>query len=259
MRSNVARALTVALAVAGGAGAMVLPKVIVDDVGSAPASEPRYDAIPAMPNIRVVRLDPMPGAAPTRQSAAKPKARPAATARRPAPTLAAVVSEPPATHTPAPSAPAAPAPATPTPAAPAPTPPPEPVPAPTTPATPAPTPTPTPTPAPAPVPTPAPPAEPIADPTPSEPVRTLAVVAHEPAVDDGPTHAHPNHDQHEHGSPADESGSCVGDTRPLPVVVGNGVEAHAVQGNEHEHENGHAHDAGMHRILVVPKPHGAHK
>ena len=61
MRSNVARALTVALAVAGGAQSDGPPEGDRRRCQLGPASEPRYDAIPAMPNIRVGPAEPRAG------------------------------------------------------------------------------------------------------------------------------------------------------------------------------------------------------
>jgi hypothetical protein len=155
MRLMFARALTVALAVLGGAGAMAFPKLIIGE--AIPPKEPIEFAAPAPPDsvpvIRVPRW--IPGMPTPRRVADELPPAPAPRAETPEPI--AVRTELPARPQAAPvSAPAAPTP-TPTPApAPAPRPAPKPVPGPTT--------APAPAPAPAPVtPTaPAPAAAPVA-------------------------------------------------------------------------------------------------
>ena len=170
MRLTSARALTVALAVLGGAAAMAFPKLIlvdaVPEAGPVSITERTPDAVTV---IRVAPPAPAPARASTpRRTAAKP--RPVTST--PARSSAVAWTPPPLPVAPAParSAPAVTPPkaAAPLPAPPAPTPRPTPAPAPA--------PAPAPTPAPAPVPaTPAPasaPEEPIA-PTPEPPVEAL--------------------------------------------------------------------------------------
>ena len=162
MRPIFPRALTVALAVLGGAAAMAFPKLIVTE--AVPESGPALIAArtpDAMTVIHVAAPAPSPvrPAAP-RRVATKP--RPAA----PTPIRSSVVSWTP----PAPSAPTAPAPTPPKTARPLPTP--APAPRPTPAPTPTPSPEPTPTPAPE-APAPSPAEEPVVT---EEPVRALVAV-----------------------------------------------------------------------------------
>ena len=163
MRLMFARALTVALAVLGGAAAMAFPKLIIAE--AVPEAGPPLIAARMPDAMTVIHVAPAPAqerpATPRRVST---KLRPAAQT----PVRSSVVSW---TPPPAPSAPtAAPTPTKtvqrPTPSTPAPRPTPTPAP------TPAPSPEPTPTPAPE-APTPAPAEEPVATP---EPVRALVAV-----------------------------------------------------------------------------------
>lgn len=234
MRLMFARAVTVALAVLGGAGAMAFPKLIIGE--AIPPKEPATFAAPPQPNsVPVIRVPRWIAGAPTPRRI--PDERPRRAPRADAPQQIAVI-----TPAPAPSRPAAapaPAAAPPAPAPPAPTPEPtappakpdaapEPVPAPAPAPTPAPA-VPTPAPAPtAPGPTTAatPPAAPVAPPAPvvtpppfhhptpaplhppppplhpttvTGPVRTLSSVGHvesEPATDDG--HGQPHEGEHDH-------------------------------------------------------------
>jgi hypothetical protein len=189
MRLMFARAITVALAVLGGAAAMVFPKLIVAE--AIPEAGRPSIAERAPSGVTVIRIPP------TAPSGARPVAP--RLAQRPrlvadAPTRTTIISAAPRpTASPARPAPVAPAPAAAQPPA---------VPAPNP--APAPTPRPTPTPTPNPAPTPAPPPVPIPAPTPEppaaapEPDRTLAGVVHEPVVPVNPNP--PNH--HEHVPPA---------------------------------------------------------
>jgi hypothetical protein len=174
MRLMFARALTVALAVLGGAAAMAFPKLIIAE--SVPEARPSAIADRAPVAVTVIRVAP----------SAPPHVRPA-TPRRVAAKPRPVTSTPVRNSVismPLPAAaPARPAPATTSPRAskprtvpttPAPTPRSAPTPVPTPAPAPAPTPTPAPTPVPEPTPAPTPAAEPTATPEPV--VRTLATV-----------------------------------------------------------------------------------
>jgi hypothetical protein len=164
MRLMCARALTVALAVVGGAAAVAFPKVIISE--AVPQGGPPAIADPGPSRVTVIRLAPAPvrvrPAAP-RRVAVKP--RPAT----PTPVRSSLISA----LTPSTPSRPAPAPAAPQPAKPRPVPTPAPGARPAPAPAPTPTPSPTPTPAPAPAPTPAPvPAEEPA-PTPEPVVRAL--------------------------------------------------------------------------------------
>jgi hypothetical protein len=234
MRLMFARALTVALAVLGGAAAMVFPKLIVAE--AIPEAGQPSIAERAPSGVTVIRISP------TAPSGARPVARPIAPRPRlvaAAPTQTIVISAAPRpTASPARPAPVAPAPvAAKPPAVPAPNPAPAPAPRPT----PTPTPNPTPTPAPTPAPIPAPPPEqPAAAP---EPDRTLAGVVHEHVVPASPNPP-PDHHGHEpsvphevahqpahptHAVPPEHVGHDYGesDDHDEQIEAGVDVEAHA--------------------------------
>jgi len=117
MRLMFARAVTVALAVLGGAGAMAFPKLIIGE--AIPPKEPATFAAPPQPNsVPVIRVPRWIAGAPTPRRI--PDERPRRAPRADAPQQIAVI-----TPAPAPSRPAAapaPAAAPPAPAPPAPTP-----------------------------------------------------------------------------------------------------------------------------------------
>jgi hypothetical protein len=167
MRLMLARALTVALAVLGGAGAMTFPKLVVAE--AVPEAEAPTVAAPARPHVPVIRVAPFAPLQPAvirleaKPRPAEPQA-PAVSGRSLVRTSVVAQAPRPVAVAPAPQAPTSPAP----PHAAAPKPPPAPVPASPTPAPRA----PTPTTAPDSVPEPA--AEPV--------VRTVAAADEEPAT-----------------------------------------------------------------------------
>lgn len=172
MRLMFARALTVALAVLGGAAAMAFPKLIVAE--AVPEAGPSLIETRTPDAVTVIHVAPT---APARKRPAVPQR--VMTKPRPAspPVRSSVVSWtlPPASTATSPPAPTTPNTARPLPTPPAPAPRPTPIPAPS----PAPTPEPTPTPAPA-APAPSPAEEPVTAP---EPVRALAAAPVEEPIE----------------------------------------------------------------------------
>lgn len=243
MRLVFARGVTVALAVIGGAAAMVFPKVIVHE--ALPEAGLPTIAERQPKGVTVIRI--APSAPPVDRPAAPRTSAPALSPDEADPaSLVTTISSAPSQPAPAPAPPATAAPApetsTPRPApspGPARQPAPTPAPAPTPTPAPAPTPTPAPAPAPAPEPSPAPPSahSPVPKPAAPEPDRSLAGVVHE-EPEEAPKHTRPKHENSFPMSSHDGPSSIAPPVFHDPHAAEHPAHSSGDEGDRPEHHDG---------------------